>query len=73
MKHKSHSEQTKLDYLYAFEAAFSAKCKAAGINAGRWAQGMWTSAHMHHGQGNSVEEGVKQWFAHVSTHSLHSK
>ena len=52
------------NYLYAFEAAFSAKCKAAGVNAGRWAQGMWTNAHMHYGT-LSAEVGAAQWFSHV--------
>ena len=54
----------KLDYLYAFEAAFHAKCREAGIGFGS-AQGMWCNAHMSHGNGESVEIGVDKWFAHV--------
>ena len=59
------TENAKLDYLYAFDALFSAKCKAAGINARRWEQGMWTNAHMSYGMGASLEGGVEKWFAHV--------
>ena len=58
---------TKLNYLYAFERLFAERCKAAaGIDYTRWAQGMWTNAHMSHGQGDTVEVGVAKWFGHVS-------
>ena len=63
----SKTPGAKLIYLYAFEALFSEKCKAAGVNPSRWAQGMWTNAHMHYGNGASVEEGVERWFAHVKS------
>lgn len=59
----------KTDYLYAFEAAFRAKCKAAGIDSSRWSQGMWTNAHMSFGNGDTVEEGVEKWFAYVARYS----
>lgn len=61
----SKTPDPKLTYLYQFEALFREKCREANIQAGKWQQGMWTNAHMHHGQGNGVEEGVKQWFKHV--------
>ena len=67
------NEQTKRDYLYAFEAEFTAMCKAAGISANRWSQGMWANAHMHHRQGTSVKEGVEKWFERVSTRHIIDK
>jgi hypothetical protein len=42
-------EAAKLNYLYAFESIFRAKCAAAGIDASKWSQGMWTNAHMRYG------------------------
>lgn len=59
------SNDPKLDYLYAFESLFANKCKAAHIDYTRWAQGMWTNAHMSHGSGETVEAGVAKWFKHV--------
>lgn len=59
----------KIKYLYAFEDLFRAKCKAADIDSARWVQGMWTNAHMSHGNGDTVEIGVDKWFAHVDKYS----
>jgi hypothetical protein len=69
---RARLESEKLDYLYAFEDAFRKQCQAASIDAARWKQGMWTNAHMYHGMGLPVEEGVRRWFQHVSNQSQKS-
>ena len=61
------NDNAKLNYLYAFQDAFSAKCREAGINPAKWQQGMWTNAHMYHGMGVGTEDAVARWFAHVES------
>lgn len=59
----------KSSWLSAFETQFYNRCAAAGIAAHKWKEGMWCNAHMYHGMGMSVEEGVAKWFDHVKKHA----
>jgi hypothetical protein len=63
----SKTPDAKLTYLYSFESLFLKKCEAAGINAGRWTQGMWTNAHAGYGLGLTAEDSVSRWFVYVSS------
>lgn len=67
------NDQDKLDYLYNFERIFAERCKAAGIDYTRWAQGMWTNAHMSYGMNEPVHQGADKWFAHVQNQTNRAK
>ena len=66
MKPKPTEESRKLDYLYAFEAEFYRKCREEDIDPSKWTLGLWCNAHMYHGMGLTVEDGVSRWFGHVA-------